>query len=72
MGTRHLRSIASRRRDFLLQGLAVTGGAVVATIAGRAAADLGPEPIIHDEPGPKSAGYQETPHIREYYAKAGH
>ncbi len=72
MGTRHSKSITSCRRDFLLQGLAVTGGAVVATLAGRAAADPGPEPVAHDEPGRKQAGYHETPHIREYYAKAGH
>jgi hypothetical protein len=66
-------SSASGRRDFLRQGLVVTGGAIVATLGGSAAADQPTKKATNAlQPGaPTSAGYRITAHVREYYAKAG-
>jgi hypothetical protein len=66
-------SSASGRRDFLRQGLAMTGGAIVATLGGGAAADQLPEQAMHAEASRTgtSSGYRMTTHIREYYTKAG-
>lgn len=62
------RFIDARRRGFL-QGAVIAGGTAV---GGAALAD---HDAAHDivEPAadkPVSAGYRETDHVREYYAKA--
>jgi len=59
--------IDARRRGFL-QGAAIAGG-TVASGATLAATD-GVEPVTANEPEALSAGYRETDHVREYYAKA--
>lgn len=62
-------SLPTGRRQFL-KGVAVTGGgAVLAGLAAGGQAALEPREK-QGESAPKSQGYRETAHVREYYAKA--
>ena len=61
------RFIDARRRGFL-QGAVVAGGAAA---SGATLARESPEHDLPAEPAkPAGAGYRETDHVREYYAKA--
>ena len=63
--------VKKSRRDFLLQGAAVAGGAATLALVGRTGAS---EPQTHaverNASKPASKGYHVTPHIQEYYDKA--
>lgn len=62
------RFIDARRRGFLKGGAAVAG----AGVTGQSLANgLAEEPApVRKTLAPKSAGYRETEHVREYYARA--
>lgn len=62
------RTVANRRR--FLKTMAAAGGA--AAVAGSTTAVFAADRAVEDEPKSKAKqGYSETPHIRDYYAKAG-
>lgn len=62
---------SEQRRDFLRQCAVLGGSATVVAAAGGVAADT-----LTDAPAPAAApetpkGYRLTPHIQDYYDKAG-
>lgn len=67
--TQHKQSDKLSRRGFLKSAAVAGGAAGVATLGSQVPASV-------DEQGPAekaatpSKGYRETPHVREYYAKA--
>lgn len=61
------KAIANRRR--FLKSMAAAGG--VAAVAGSTTAVFAADRTVEEEPrGKAKKGYSETPHVRDYYAKA--
>jgi len=57
------------RRGFLKRASVAGGAAGVATLGSQIQAGVDEQPSKEEAATP-SKGYRETPHIREYYAKA--
>ena len=66
---KHSNFVDRESRRNALKGIAVLSGAAVAGAAGTSAsADVRPNETKAD--APKSLGYRETDHVREYYRRA--
>jgi len=67
--SQHKQSEKLSRRGFLKSAAVAGGAAGVATLGSQVQATVD-EPAPAQSPAGRSKGYRETPHIREYYAKA--
>lgn len=68
MSKKDFKADVSRRR--FLRGVAVTGGAAVFAAGAGTAMASGPAGVEESRDDNAKAGYKETKHIREYYARA--
>lgn len=57
------------RRGFLKSAAVAGGAAGIATLGSQVQSSVDEQPVAEKAATP-SPGYRETPHIREYYAKA--
>lgn len=66
---KHKHSQNLSRRGFLKSAAVAGGAAGVATLGGQVQGSID-EPSAEGKTGAPSKRYRETPHVREYYAKA--
>lgn len=67
--SQHKHSHNLSRRGFLKSAAVAGGAAGVATLGGQVQGGVDESPADGKAAAP-SKGYRETPHVREYYAKA--
>lgn len=67
--SQHKQSRTLSRRGFLKSAAVAGGAAGVATLGSQVQATADEQPRA-EKSAARTKGYRETPHVREYYAKA--